>query len=94
MDGIETARKVYSIGSVAESRLSKYRLRCMQTREDTSGLRENDLLEEAEKKLFDAIQLYVKRGGNRELVLRVVNLEFEVLQKLASAATSERKETE
>lgn len=71
-DGIETTRKVYRIDDVPESKLSNYRLRCMQDR-DTSGMHESMLLEIAESRLFEAVKNYLRRGANCDLVLRVVN---------------------
>lgn len=71
-DGIETTRKVYRIDEVPESKLSNYRLRCIQER-DTSGVREGELLGIAEARLHEAVKNYLRRGANEDLVLRVVN---------------------
>lgn len=78
-DGIETTRKVFSIHDVAESRLSKYRLRCLQER-DTSGFRESELLEIAESRLFEAVRNYLRRGANADLVQRVVKQAMEATE--------------
>jgi hypothetical protein len=71
-DAIETTRKVYSIDKVPESKLSNYRLRCIQER-DTSGVREGELLGIAEARLYEAVKNYLRRGANADLVRRVVN---------------------
>jgi len=72
-DGIETTRKVYRVDDVPEYKVSNYRLRCLQDR-DTSGIRESELLEIAEQRLFEAVRNYLRRGANEELVSRVVDV--------------------
>lgn len=79
-NGIETTRKVYRIDDVPELKLSNYRLRCMQDR-DTSGIRESELLEIAEARLFEAVKNYLRRGASEDLVASVVN---EALQSCKS----------
>lgn len=71
-DGIETTRKVYRIDDVPEYKISNYRLRGLQER-DTSGIRESELLEIAEQRLFEAVRNYLRRGANEGLVARVVD---------------------
>ena len=69
--------RVYHIGcdNVHEAKLSRNAWRRMsQTERDESGLREGEMLKNAEEMIFDVVKAYLKRGGSRELVNMIVNI--------------------
>ncbi len=74
--GIETTRPILDIDAVNEHHISKQRLLMLRD-QDEAGIREGERLYQAECKLIDAVQNYLKRGATPELVHKIIEQAIE-----------------
>ena len=62
-------QRVRSINGISESRLIRgYWRRLSLTERDESGIRDGELLVNGERRIYDAILAYLKRGGSFDYV--------------------------